>query len=867
MFFTFALLIASSARSIKYDRLEANISSFLGLLSDDIKNKIVSWEIVVGDRTEDNKTILDKGFTSWNENKRVDNTKGLGGSNFVENGKIITFYSPKILFNKAALNPTHYKVEMYNSSTALLSNTMVTGHERQLFGNGRRDWVREFYDVIGKYDDINTTKRLSNFKVDNPIYINDTKLATDDKSTWVQGQIPGIQSLEGTRNYNYTPHAWRFISNTGRFINNPLGQWLPSNAKGYITYGSIKKERSVYENLSDITYLEYKNSYDPSTVIIKVKEGDTFISPFTVEISSYVDYRPRQAANGGTVITDSTLEDPIHDVYYTWVESEINTALRHRKNVFNKKDNEIYHQGWVYSDGTTATIFSPKGYNLEYSFYDYIVEMFNEDNPQINIEIKPLHERAFKQALLYNKDYNAIKSVKPFLALSNLYNYNNAQKKNLYKIRYSEKSFQDTIYDNYRTFLNNNAVTQDAQQGEIIDLFVDKNELYSRTNKSVLFIPTNTQTVKTNESTFYLGNAQVLPYEPKALNTLSYSNGGGLLFTHRLVTEYGTVLIDLSSSKIFILRDGLKDISGEFSNFFLSFLKSELLDISSYSKDDKIVLYYDTLHKRLMLTYKGRKIDSYWGNLLRCGELKITNYDGELFTLKGPGPHNSERIELLSLDQLTQGYSFTVSYSFMTESWTSFHSYTPDYAFETSKGFIQFSDNNIWAHQTNKYLAEPYLNFNDSRYPFIVEYTINEEPQYTKILGSLNLYSDNINWSEMYAYTHNQNTGNMIMLPINMADNATLNQVYGHNISGYEGYFRVDRIIDRLNDVNVGMWSFNNRLDKTINTDNIQSTATMYQGSLRGKWIRVRLKYNTTNDNLNKQYIWLSTSTVDLINR
>ncbi len=845
--------------------IEADLTNFLNNLSQEIKDKIVSWELVVGERTEDNKTVLDKGFTTWNENKRVDNTKASRGFNFQEGGKIIGFYSPKIMFNKSALNPTHYHVEMYNSHTALIGNN-ATGYERQIAGAGQRDWIREFYDVIGKYDNINSGKRLSNFKVNYPTYINDTIL-DKEKSTWVQGNMPTVSDLEGLKNYNYTPHAWRFLTSMGKFINNPLNQTpngLSTSYKGYITYGALKKERSVYENLSEINYIEYKGEYDTTTKKYKVKEGDTFISPFLVEISSYVDYINFTEQDQLPNVDGSTLQDPIHDVFYTWVESEINTGLRHSKNSFTGADNEMYYKGWIYSNGTAATIISPKGHPLTNGFYEHLVDMTNQ--VYMDLTKETMTKRLWKQAFLYNKDYNAFKSIRNYTPLSNQHNYNNPQKRNLYKIRYSEKSFQDTIYDNYRTFFPNNGTTQDAQQGEIIDLFVDKNELYSRTHKSVLFIPTNTQTVKTNEATFYLGNAQVLPYEPKALNTLSYSNGGGLLFTHKLVTEYGTVLVDLNSSRIFLLRDGLQDISDTFSNFFLSFLKSELLDFGAPSNYDKIILYYDTLHKRLLLTYKGRKIKEPFAGRLKEDLIMTYNKEADVFLLNNKN-NVFEYIPPKTLSELTDPISFTVSYSFMTNSWTSFHSYMPDYAFGTNKGFIQFSNENIWAHQINDSLDEPYLNFNESRYPFIVELTINGEPTYTKILGNLNIYSDSMYWDNMYAYTSKQHTGLINLEHIKTSDDATLNQWYSNTITEYEGYFRIDRLFDLVKDINVPIWQKNNRLEKVINSSNIETGLNMYQGYLRGKWIRVRLEYNTTNTNLKKQYIWLLTSTVDLINR
>lgn len=842
--------------------IEVDLTNFLSTLSSDITSKVVSWEIVIAERTEDNKTIIDKGFTTWDETKRGSDSNYSYGLQV--DPRVTRFYSPKILFQKANINPTHYKVEMYNSFKTILANTNIS-YDRQVAGTAARDWIREFYDVIGKFNStITINKRLSNFKVNYSTYISDVTLIKD-KQSWVQGLIPTVALKEAQRNYNYTPHSWNFLTSMGKLINNPLEKADgDATMQGFVTYGSIKNEHSVYENLSELTYLELKNKKNGN--IYSLIEGDTFISPMIVELSSFVDYV--NAYDGARPIS-GTLFDPVHDIHYMWVESDINVGMRHQKNVNNYTDNQLYYQGWISSDGTTATIQSPSGAALLIGFEEHLYLM----NPNVTSSITTANMigRLFKQALLFNVDYKYIASIKPYLSLNQVYNYTHINKRNLYKIRYSEKSFQDTFIDNYRVFLENNGVTQDAQFGEIRDLFVDKSELYSRTYKSILFIPTNTQTIKTNESTFYLGNAAVLPYEPKSINTLNHSYGGGYDFTHRLTTEFGTILIDIYTNKVFLLRDGLQDITTNFTSFFFKFLKWDLLDYNADSKSDKINLYFDTNKKRLLMTMHTWRIKDNFKNLLNGGNKAFTAkllYD-ELtntyilidvntgFILTSPQ----------TLSQIADKLEYTLSYTFSRKSWTSFHSYIAEYGFETNKGFVQVSDNRFWNHQINQTQVEPYLLLNEVRVPFIIENTINTEPTVAKILDSVNIQSDNQEWSHIDAYTDKQHTGHQSLTLINQWNNATLNNIYSPNISNYEKYFRIDRLTDKIDDATVPIWTSNDRLTKIINTSNISTQDKMYQGNLRGKWIRVRLEYNTSDTNLKKQSIWLMASLVDYINR
>jgi hypothetical protein len=108
--------------------LEFNIQSFITNLTTtypDLVSDIICWEIVQAERTEDNKTILDKGITTFREASQYYYGSTLDKRSFIQssnetihgannstllNTDTVRFYSPKTLLKKN-LNPSYYKVE------------------------------------------------------------------------------------------------------------------------------------------------------------------------------------------------------------------------------------------------------------------------------------------------------------------------------------------------------------------------------------------------------------------------------------------------------------------------------------------------------------------------------------------------------------------------------------------------------------------------------------------------------------------------------------------------------------------------------------------------------------------------------------
>jgi len=111
--------------------------------------------------------------------------------------------------------------------------------------------------------------------------------------------------------------------------------------------------------------------------------------------------------------------------------------------------------------------------------------------------------------------------------------------------------------------------------------------------------------------------------------------------------------------------------------------------------------------------------------------------------------------------------SFTLSYSFVTQSWDSFHSFLPQYAFGSHTNHFSSTDS-IYRHDNGDFTT-----YYDTKYPHIVDFIAVNDPMSAKLSSSV-LYSSTASYydeqSNQYhripetytgyiAYNSNQSTG------------------------------------------------------------------------------------------------------------
>lgn len=196
-----------------------------------------------------------------------------------------------------------------------------------------------------------------------------------------------------------------------------------------------------------------------------------------------------------------------------------------------------------------------------------------------------------------------------------------------------------------------------------------------------------------------------------------------------LQTEFGHIWVDSKRGDVFLMQgQGINDISNEGVKIFLTnnlpFQIKESFpnfDVDNNFKDVGLHGVYDNKYHRIIIT----KLDYK-------PMVSGISYDGSNFLLEG--------IPIsLGDPEYFCDVSFTISYSFISKSWISFHSYLPNfYIGSVGKFYTGRNDiGSIWLHNTSE---TSYNSFYSEIEPYIIEFPFAYKYQ-DEILQSIKDYS------------------------------------------------------------------------------------------------------------------------------
>ena len=233
---------------------------------------------------------------------------------------------------------------------------------------------------------------------------------------------------------------------------------------------------------------------------------------------------------------------------------------------------------------------------------------------------------------------------------------------------------------------------------QVLVRFENKTQLYN----TLLTAPTSVADVYLGKSLF---TTTVPPWD-YADTDLGYI---GTQNKFLLKTEHGDITIDALRGQIFLIKgQQSKELSAEgASKFFTEYLPFTIKKaFPEYSIDNHfngagLHGVYDPKYDRFIIT----KLD--YKPLL-----STITYDGEVFK-------DGDTVVELTDSKYFCNTSFTISYSFTTNSWTSYHSYLPNYYVGNNNFFYSGKQNGIWKHDTALTL---YNNFYGEIAPYIIEY-------------------------------------------------------------------------------------------------------------------------------------------------
>ena len=494
------------------------------------------------------------------------------------------------------------------------------------------------------------------------------------------------------------------------------------------------------------------------------------------------------------------------------------------------------------------------------------------------------------------------------------------------RIYYSEKSFQEEGIDNYRTILPLNYIDIPGEHSEITKIFSRNNALFVLTPSSLWLLPKNVQERVTGDYLSLVGTGGYFNVDPRIVKDSEIGSGGTTQIHSLIKSDYGIIYVSDYDKQIYLLdysnRSGvaIKSINNGISKWLyynMDFeLEKQISSKSGWIMKDKsnhytLVGYHmaiDYENDRLLITKKDYKVkepfyvvnNENWIDKteLSTEESSMFESDAIIFNV------STNQFYTLSENTTTGNYilnytmpgdsshfidkSWTLSYSFKTGKYISFHSYLSNvYLFDKKNLFSlsnhlpkddeqeQTGSRQLWRHNADNL----YRYFYGVQYPFIIEYVGVQNPVQTTIVDNIVFNTkaiedgniiENVTFTEAVLYNSKQCTGNLGLEVLNNDVDYMINDIKNtsnvlklkkQNKDWYLSGFR-DMVAN-----NGKMWldddtSLENSwfIDKILNSAIFDNNLTWdNMPPMKDKYIIVRLSffgYSTIHTNLLTNFIF-----------
>jgi hypothetical protein len=829
-----------------YDQ-DSDSINIMGIQFTDVEypdDAIIGHRFVMARRTDDNKTVLDNGiiFTP-NVNEVEDNSTYYDTLSVLGNShNSLVFTSPKTLVEKRYFNSTHFRVH----SKVVLEDSVLSE---------------------GTVDDpaYNSEMRVHTYTLGTENYqVPVTENVQTDASIYVAPRTS--QSAIG--NFEF-PLLNKSFSNAAYFFHNPN----PVEEVG-LTLASVKNNGDPYKTLSLLTYFPIHNSYITETDEPEIYGGDSFVTNLNYFNTYDVDIQGETPGLFGNIEDGQIQTADANYISGVWLDSEINIALRHGG---SSRCNNILHSNdilWRY---------------LRNKLYDPDPETVNPITGQPSVNTKYRQRSDFcLEYYGYNKDYSKVQEEKGGQALSYTFDYCSECLNSFpYRIRVSQRSYQEDSRDNYRVFKDGDRTDLPGVSGPITSLRVYNDNLYAIAKRDIYFVPINPQTLQTSEALTYLGTGERLSIPPRRLSSAQYPYGGSMHDFSTIVTEFGIVYVDYMSKKVFLMQGdkGLQDISSlGLKMFFQNNMEFELdkqykelfgiaypfLDNTTYEYGLGFTVAYDPYLQRLILSKKDYSLS----------ETGLANFKAEIapgninwladkFILQTKG-FTSVPLEF-SDSRYFKNNSWTLSFFLPQNVWASYHSYLPNILFNDSYHMYSVTGTNqIWKHKEGNYQT-----FYDTKYDYVLDLVMTSNPT---VASTFNVFDVNCNaaldsdtddyfFDRAVIYNSYQSSG---LLPITIKANSFSPTISdGLIASRAERNWRLSDFRDNVTDYSVPIFSNNwldlandYYIDKVPNSAATSTSKSPFeQARFRDHFIGCRLYFNPTEN------IKLTTDLVSSINK
>lgn len=568
---------------------------------------------------------------------------------------------------------------------------------------------------------------------------------------------------------------------------------------------------------------------------------------------------PQYFYGGDTLISESTTfrtyRPFVGQVFYApWYkhhfeEHDINTALRVR-------GTELAFQYFRGSD--------PDIYNINKSCNDAIILP--------TADITPEYYRL-------NTDYTIDKFQKGKSTLSLQYDYCNDCNGNFpNRIVWSPKSFDEETFDLFRLNKVNDYLDLPAHRGEITGLTYHNNQLLVHTKETTFILQPNPQQISTDQNTAYLTTGDFLSIPPQELVQTDIGMGGCQSKQSQCNTPFGHCWVDQARGEVFRWDGKLELLSNKgliqwFKEYLPSELQNSMYAVIAQEYPTKstllqdgigVILYYDPKYKRLLITKRDFKPVNFVGTPVQIFEGNSYYFNNQWFGVRDPD-YGFIPVETTD-DKFFENKDWTLSYSFLNESFTSWHSYIPFYSYCDDSYFYTTNTPSIFKHLhlTN------YQTYYNTKFDFIIEWmnyngqTFSESNLY--YIGQTHLWNttnkqftlQDKTFDKFVIYNDNQSTGLQTLILQDQHSNPYQSNT---NVSSIKYVIKTDQNykIGNVWDMSNGQptmtkdWNkvqlYTGYIDQVVNTDVINFNKSQYDyGNITDKLTYTRLFFKPNED-------------------
>jgi len=443
-----------------------------------------------------------------------------------------------------------------------------------------------------------------------------------------------------------------------------------------------------------------------------------------------------------------------------------------------------------------------------------------------------------------------------------------------HRLWYSQQSFQEELTDNYGLFLPNDYRDIEGNFGQITNIFTIRDRLMIHAGEMLWEQPKNLQQQVTDDFTTFIGTGEFLGIPPRRVLDVDHGAGGSNDKWATIKTPVGVFFVDSIDRKVFKLGESLEPVSDNgLANWFY-----DALQVYYPFEDSRVRIRstYDPRHRRVIITKvdyeplfewtvwegEGEPLNVYW--VAEDNTFAFFSPDEALDTISFGNPN------------FFRNRSWTISYSLLSNTWVSWHSYMPSFYYYDKETFYSFNGG-FWSHDSKDKFHE----FYGDDYPYVLDLISIDSPVVPQVWDAVIYQSIGRRWlgggwvDDKYAtfdkvllYNNNQCTG---LLDVSVKElgnkanfllDAVRNDSQQISVTRKERLFFMNFFRDFVVDYNErflsDLWDYIRDeyfIDKGVNPDAFDFGRNWQDRQpFRGDWIGARFYHNNTSVQLKNKY-------------